>query len=182
MSEEDGEQWWSLDVNADSIILQRSRDRDAVNNKFGGKERKNVTPIISNWELWGSIKNYFAILWAICIIQEKSQKFNLKLPPFLASLTKRNSVDVMEMIKHFHDRNPALTDLILILKSVPYWPPMLLAVYLGNAKLFDQNFESTVKHKFLPLHLATVLFPNKTEMVFDISWKTTTPIQRYAMD
>ncbi len=65
-SEKDGERWWSLDFNADIIVLQRSRDIDAVKNKFGVKKRKDVTFISSiNLEARGSIKNCLALLWAL---------------------------------------------------------------------------------------------------------------------
>jgi hypothetical protein len=83
ISEKDGERWWSLDFNADIIVLQRSRDIDAVKNKFGVKKRKNVTLISSiNLEVRGSIKNCLAQLWALHIIKEKSQVNLIKTKSF----------------------------------------------------------------------------------------------------
>ncbi|XP_046462703.1 serine/threonine-protein phosphatase 6 regulatory ankyrin repeat subunit B-like [Daphnia pulex] len=39
-SKKDGEHWWSLERNVNYVVLQRSRDTDAVKNKCGGKNRK----------------------------------------------------------------------------------------------------------------------------------------------
>lgn len=79
--------WWSLDVNGDSIVLQRSRDKDVVENKFGGKERKDIGLLGSNLEGEVSIKINFAILWAINILQKKSQNSIFELP-FFTSMTE----------------------------------------------------------------------------------------------
>jgi len=69
-------------VNGDSIVLQRSRDKDVVENKFGGKERKDIGLLGSNLEGEVSIKINFAILWAINILQKKSQNSIFELPFF----------------------------------------------------------------------------------------------------
>ncbi|EFX73204.1 hypothetical protein DAPPUDRAFT_253433 [Daphnia pulex] len=164
-SEKDGERWWSVDnVNANYFILQRSRDKDAVENKFGGKERKDVRLLGSNLEGEVSIKINFAILWAISILQKKLQKFHFELP-FFASMTEleHNREDIINNIKA---RNPVLKDLVHILTGVPSWPPSLLAVYFGNAQLFDRTFAMTNNFyaELHPLHLATVL-PNQMKMV-----------------
>lgn len=40
ISEKDGERWWSVDLNADSIVLQRSRHKDAVKKKVWRQRAK----------------------------------------------------------------------------------------------------------------------------------------------
>ncbi|EFX67211.1 hypothetical protein DAPPUDRAFT_331305 [Daphnia pulex] len=69
-SDKDGVHWWSLDRKADYIVLQRSRSLDAVKNKFGSQERKNVKCNIQDLVGKGSIKKLLTILWIHQVMEE----------------------------------------------------------------------------------------------------------------
>jgi hypothetical protein len=70
-----------------ATIPRQRRDKDVVENKFGGKERKDIGLLGSNLEGEVSIKINFAILWAINILQKKSQNSIFELP-FFTSMTE----------------------------------------------------------------------------------------------
>jgi hypothetical protein len=167
-SEKDGERWWSMDFNGCSIVLQRSRDKDAVENKFGGKERKDVTFISSiNLEARGSIKNCLALLWALHIIKEKSQENHLKSESFSRITYVEEMEDMGALVKDLVDQNPQFFDLFNILTSTPNSTRLFFPIYYGNAELFDQyvqDFDIDSNEINSALNLA-IAFPNKTEMV-----------------
>jgi hypothetical protein len=182
-SDKDGEHWWSLDKNADYIVLQRSRDKDAVTNKLKGKARKDVKFSIENLVEKGSIKKLLTILW----IHQVMEEFNPN-----KSSNSQSFVDfVREPIKktgdesnlaHQSDGKPVTLEIIQTLVSgICKWHPLFLPIFLGNTKLYDSISEITKFNDFndedstlnlairfsndghSPLHLAAEI--SNTEMI-----------------
>jgi ankyrin repeat protein len=121
-SKKDGEHWWSLERNVNYVVLQRSRDTDAVKNKCGGKNRKEVEPDVKILIENGSIKNIF-------------------------------------------HQNPML-DLKHFLTNMYKWHPLFLAIYFGNARLFERTKEMAKLDKEFTLLNSERTFSNRKEIVF----------------
>jgi ankyrin repeat protein len=160
-SDKDGVHWWSLDRKVDYIVLQRSRSLDAVKNKFGSQERKNVKCNIQDLVGKGSIKNLFTILWIHQVMEEFNPNKSSYSQSFVTFVSEQ--ITVRDNGDHFThqgaDRNLVMRDLIPILVSgVSKWHPFFLPIYLGNAKLFGRIKELTefeeFNHKLSPLNLA----------------------------
>jgi ankyrin repeat protein len=140
-SDKDGERWWSVDENADYIVLQRSRDKDAVTNKFGGKERKDPTPVTGKLVGKGSIKNLFTILWIHQVMEEKDRIKSSNRQSFVPILSKQITVRNNNKDNSPHQSDGTL-DLISDLSSgISKLHPLFLPISLGNAKLFEKISE-----------------------------------------
>jgi ankyrin repeat protein len=166
-SDKDGDHWWSLDRKADYIVLQRSRSLDAVTNKFGSQERKNVKCNIQALVGKGSIKKLLTILWIHQVMEEFNPNKSSNSQSFVTFVSK--AITKMGDEDHFAHQSDGTLDLISTLSSgVSKWHPLYLPIYLGNAKLFDRIKEMTkfnhFHNKLSPLNLA-IAFPNKMEMV-----------------
>ena len=170
ISQRDGEHWWSLDVNTDYIALQRSREISAVKNKFGGKERKDLTQIIDNLEGRGSIKDLFTMLWIHQVMAGKDENQNASHPSLVTFVCKQITAKGYECdLAQQRDGNLVNWDLIhVLLSGTSKWHPLFVPIYLENAKLFDKIKETTrfehFNNKLSPLNLA-IAFPNKAAMV-----------------
>jgi ankyrin repeat protein len=169
-SEKDGEHWWFLNKNVDYIVLQRSRDKDAVTNKIGGKEREDLKINIENLVEKCSIKNLLTILWIYQVMEEINQKKDAMRQSLVTVVSKPiNKMKYEENLADQSDGNPVTSDLISPLSSgVCKWHPLFLPIYLGNTNLFDRISEVTKCNHFddeiSPLNLA-IAFTKETKMV-----------------
>ncbi len=74
-SKRDGEHWWSLDKSGECVVIQKSREKGAVKNKFKGKSRNRIESIAKRLKGKGSIKDFFVTLWIHMIVDVKCQSF-----------------------------------------------------------------------------------------------------------
>ncbi len=164
-SDKDGVHWWSLDRKADYIVLQRSRSLDAVKNKFGSQERKNVKCNIQDLVGKGSIKDLLTILWIHQVMEEFNPNKSSNSQSFVTLVSE--SLTVRDNKKHQSD---GTLDLISTLSlGICKWHPLYLPIYLGNTRLFDRIREMTksdnLNHKLIsPLNLA-IAIPCKIKMI-----------------
>jgi ankyrin repeat protein len=145
-SKKDGEHWWSLDRNVDYIVLQRSRDEDAVKNKFGDRERKDVTFVDSLLvNVSGSINNLFngnpllldfnnmftsIPLWhPLCLL--------VFLGNFKQDFKLFDSIKKTTKFKHFNNKlNPLNFSMILPLDKLK-----MAAIRADKTEIFDFLFQ-----------------------------------------
>jgi ankyrin repeat protein len=169
-SDKDGDHWWSLERKVDHIVLQRSRNKDAVTNKIGGKERNNLKINIQDLVEKCSIKDLLTILWIHQVMEEFNLNESSNSQSFVTLVSK--AITKMGDEDHFAHQSDGTLDLISTLASgICNWHPLYLPIYLGNAKLFDRIKEMTnfnhFNNEISMLNLA-IAFPNKTEMVRQI--------------
>jgi ankyrin repeat protein len=169
-SDKDGQHWWSLDKNADYIVLQRSRDKDAVINKSKGKARKNVKCNIQDLVEKGSIKKLLAILWIHQVMEEEYKNKSSNRQSFVDFVREPiKKIEYESNLAHQSDGKPVTLEIIQTLVSgICKWHPFYLPIYLGNTKLYDRISEMTKLNHFddeiSTLNLA-IRFSYKTEMV-----------------
>ncbi|XP_046462731.1 uncharacterized protein LOC124208913 [Daphnia pulex] len=163
-SDKDGVHWWSLDKKADYIVLQRSRNKDAVKNKFGSQERKNVKCNIQDLVEKCSIKDLLTILWIHQVMQEFNLNKSSNSQSFVTFVSK--AITVRDNKEHQSDET---LDLIQTLSSgVSKWHPLFLPIYLENTNLFGRIKELTncdyFNDKLSPLNLA-IAIPCEAKMI-----------------
>jgi ankyrin repeat protein len=176
-SENDGEFWWSLEKTAKhAVVLQRSRDKNEVKNKFKGEKHEGTQLIAENLEGKGCMRELLTLLWIHMIVDVKYQR-NLSrcesiIPLVMKKITKiryEYKEDFTYSALSAEERNADLSEIINLLLNVSNWHPLVVATYLGDAELFDrlkQNGKyniTGVYNNFTLLNLA-ILF-DKTEMV-----------------
>ncbi|XP_046645013.1 uncharacterized protein LOC124334464 [Daphnia pulicaria] len=178
-SEKDGESefWWSLEKTArHAVILQRSRHKDEVKNKFKGETREGTQLIAEKLKGKGCLRELLTLLWIHMIVDAKYQ-WNLSrcesiMPLVVIKITKigyEYETDFTYSALPTEERNPDLSDIINFLLNVSNWHPLVVATYLGDAELLDrvqQDGQYNINglyNNFTLLNLA-ILF-SKTEMV-----------------
>jgi ankyrin repeat protein len=162
-SDKDGVHWWSLDKNVEYIVLQRSRSLDAVKNKFGSQERKDVKFNTKNLEGKGSIKDLLTILWIHQAMEEFNPNKYSNRQSFVTLVSK--AITVRNNKDHLADQSDGETlDFIQNLVSgISKWHH--LPIYLGNANLFDRIKETTkCNHKLSLLNL-TIAIPCEAKLI-----------------
>jgi ankyrin repeat protein len=169
--------WWSLEKGMDYIVLQRSRNKENVKEKYDGKQRKKVKPIVENLEGKGTIQDLFAVLWTRQVIVEKYHLMESNCQSFVTFVGQQITNIEYKYEGVFkcpnppeNDRKTEMLDLINILRiAFKTWHPLFTLIHLDNTHLFDTiskggkyNMDIT-QHGLTPLHFA--ILASKTKMV-----------------
>jgi hypothetical protein len=184
-SEKDGESWWTLEKTAkDAVVLQRSRHKDEVKNKFQGETRQGTELIAEKLEGNGCMRQLLTLLWIHMIVDVKYQRDLSRCESIIPLIVKKITKIGYEYKEDFtypaqstEEKNPDLSDIIDFLLTVSNWHPLVVATYLGDTELLDRVQQdgkyniNGVSNNFTLLNLA-ILF-SKTEMVKHLleKWK-----------
>jgi hypothetical protein len=89
VSEKDGEFWWSIEKDTEYIILQRSRNKDDVNNNKKGVRRKRIRPIKEDLIGRGNLLYLFTLLWGQQLIPTKYDIIKSNCQTLVAFISKQ---------------------------------------------------------------------------------------------
>jgi ankyrin repeat protein len=179
-SKRDGVHWWSLDEESgECVVIQRSREKGAVKNKFKGQHRNRIESIAKRLKGKGSIKDLFVTLWIHVAIQLKCQSFLSSCESLIPLVMKKLTEIHYEYPPSYFTYSalsaeelvPEMAEIIDFFTNVSEWHPLLCLTYLGDIPQFDRVlgngfFKSNINGIYSKSTLLnSAIFFSKTEMV-----------------